>query len=96
MHNVKKKQFKRIPKFLKIKTLWTSGQDGGIGTHTLPPRTTVRGIITNFKTKDDHKCQKTKLYGSLTTKDLKKKYSSRWIGGAELGSWGREDMVWQW
>ena len=34
------------------------------------------------------------MYGSPTTKELKKKHSSRIVGGAEMGSWGREDM-WQ-
>ena len=38
--------------------------------------------------------QKLKLYGSLTSKELKKKHSSRLVGRAEMGSWGREDM-WQ-
>ena len=27
------------------------------------------------------------LYGSLTTKEIKKKHSSRPVGGAEMGSW---------
>ena len=31
------------------------------------------------------------LYGSLTTKDLEKKHSSRLIGGAEMGSWDKMD-----
>ena len=31
------------------------------------------------------------LYGSPTTKELKKKHSSRLVGGVEMGSWGRED-----
>ena len=31
-------------------------------------------------------CQKIELYGSLTTKELKKKYSSRPVGGEEMGS----------
>ena len=29
----------------------TSGQDGGIGRHTVPPRTTKRRTTTNLKTK---------------------------------------------
>ena len=28
----------------------------------------------------------------MTTKELKKKHSSRLVGGAEMGSWGGEDM----
>ena len=31
-------------------------------------------------------CQKIELYGSLTTKELKKKHSSRLVGGVETGS----------
>ena len=31
--------------------VWTSGQDGGIGRHTVPPRTTKRRTTTNLKTK---------------------------------------------
>ena len=79
-----------------------SGKDGGIGRYALLPRTTKRRITTNLKTKINQNCQKIKLYGSLTTKELKKKHSSRWVGGAETGSWGREDaqqggswQIWQ-
>ena len=32
------------------------------------------------------------MYGSPTTKELKKKYSSRLIGGVEMGSRGGEDL----
>ena len=34
------------------------------------------------------------MYGSPTTKEIKKKYSCRPGGGAEMGNWGREDS-WQ-
>ena len=68
----------------------TSGQDGSVGRHTLPPCTTKR-TATNLKTKNNQKCQKIELYGSPATKQLKKKYSCRIVGGAETGSWGRED-----
>ena len=61
--------------------------------YTLPPHTTKRRA-TNLKTKNNQNCQKIKLYGSPTTKELKKKHSSRPVGGAETGSWGREDS-WQ-
>ena len=61
---------------------------------TLPPRTTQRRTTTNLKTKINQNCQKIELYGSATTKELKKKHSSRPVGGAETGSQGREDM-WQ-
>ena len=35
--------------------------------------------------------QKTKLYGSPTTKEIKKKHSPRPVGGAETGSRGGKD-----
>ena len=44
---------------------------------------------TNLKTKSNQNSQKIKLYGSLTTKELKKKHSSITVGGAELGSWAK-------
>ena len=70
----------------------TSGQDGGIGRYTLSPRTTRRRTTTNLKTKNNQNCQKIKLYGSLTTKEFKKKHSPRLVGGVEIGTWGREDL----
>ena len=70
--------------------LETSSQDRGIGRHTVPPRTTRR-TTTNLKTKSNQNCQKIELYGSLTTKELKKKHSSRPGGGAETGSQGGEE-----
>ena len=72
----------------------TSGQGGGMGRHTVSPRTTKIRTTTNLKTKNNQNCQKIELYGSLTTKELKKKQSSRPAGGVEMGSWGREDS-WQ-
>ena len=51
------------------------------------PHTTKRRTTTNLKTKSNQNCQKIELYGSLTTKELKKKHSSRLVGGAEMGSW---------
>ena len=41
----------------------------------------------NLKTKNDQNCQKIELYGGPTTKEIKKKHSSRLVGGAEMGSW---------
>ena len=77
--------------------MWTSSQDGDIGRHTFPPRTAIRKITTNLKTKYNQNCQKIKLYGSPTTKDLKKPYSSRQVGEVEMESRSGEDMVWwQW
>ena len=72
----------------------TSGQDGGVGRYTLPPRTTKRRTTTNLKTKTNQNCQKMELYGSPTTNELKKKHLSRLVGGVETGSQGRED-TWQ-
>ena len=69
-----------------IKIFWTSSQDGGIGRYTLSPHTTKRRT-TNLKTKSNQNCQKIELYGSLTTKELKKKYSSRLAPGSER-AWG--------
>ena len=44
------------------------------------------------KPKNNQNWQKIKLYGSPTTKDLKKKHSSRVEGGAETGS--RAERTW--
>ena len=44
----------------------------------------------NFKTNNTHNYQKIELYGSATTKDLKKPQSSRWIGGVEMWRQGGE------
>ena len=57
----------------------------------MPPHTTKRRTTTNLKTKNNQNRQKIELYGSLTTKELKKKHSSRAVGGVETGSRGRED-----
>ena len=48
-------------------------------------------ITTNLKTKNNQNCQIIKLYESSTTKELKKKHSSRWLGEVEIGSCGGED-----
>ena len=45
----------------------------------------------NLKTKNNQNWQKIKLYESPTTKEMKKKLSSRQLGGAEMGSQGGED-----
>ena len=37
----------------------------------------------DYKTNFTQICRKTELYGSLTTKDLKKPHSSRQVGGPE-------------
>ena len=61
-------------------------QDGGVGRHTAPPRTTRRSTTTNLKAKNNQNCQNIELYGSPTTKELEKKHSSRLVGGAKMGS----------
>ena len=58
----------------------TSGQDGGISKYTLSLCTTKRRKI-HLKTKNNQNCQKIDLYGSPTNKKLKKKHSSRLVGG---------------
>ena len=58
----------------------------------MPPCTTKR--TTNLKTRNDQNCQKIKLHGSLTAKELKKKHSSKLVGGVEMGSQAGEDL-WQ-
>ena len=64
----------------------TSGQDGGIGRHTVPRHTTKNRTTKNLKRKNNQNCQKIELYASLTTRELKKKHSFRLVGGAEMGS----------
>ena len=51
----------------------------------MPLPTTKRRTTTNLKKKKQkpQNCQKIELYG---TKELKKKHSSRLVGGAETGS----------
>ena len=73
---------------IKSRNFWPNGD---VGRYTLLPLTTKR-LTTKLKTKNNQNCQKIQLYGSLTTKELKKKHSSRLVGGAERGSRGGEDM----
>ena len=54
----------------------------------MPPHTTKRRPITNLKAEHNKNCQKIQLYGTLTTKELKKKHSFRLVGGAEPGQRG--------
>ena len=56
----------------------TSGQDGGVGRYALHPHTAKRRTTNNLKKKIQN-CPKIKLYGSLTTKELKKKHSYRLV-----------------
>ena len=57
----------------------------------MPPCTTKSRTTTNLKTKNNQNCQKIELYESVTTKELKKKHSSRLVGGVEIGNWGGND-----
>ena len=77
-------------KILVNRKIWTSSQDGGVGRYTVSPHTTKRRTTTtNFKTKNNQNCQKIKLYGSLTTKELKK-HLSRLVGRSETCGWDGE------
>ena len=82
----------QIKQIFTIKS--THIKDGGVGRYTLPPHTIKRRTTTSLKTKNNQNCQKIKLYGSLTTKELKKKYSLRLVGGIKTGSQGGEG-AWQ-
>ena len=73
--------------FIKKQRQLTSSQDGRLGRYSMPPQTTKRRTTTNLKTKNNQKCQKIEVYGSLTTTELKKKHSSRLVVGMETSSW---------
>ena len=49
------------------------------------PCTTKR--TTTKLIKSNQNCQEIKLYRNQTTKESKKKHSSRLVGGAEVGTW---------
>ena len=67
-----------------------------MGRNALLLRTTKRRITTNSKTKNSENSQEIKLYGTLTTKELKK-HSSRLVRGVEMGiQAGGEDAAKQW
>ena len=51
----------------------SSSQDGGVGRNPSLPCTNKRRIITNLKSINNQKCQKIKLHGTPTNKNLKKK-----------------------
>ena len=62
-------------------------QDGGVGRYIVLPHTTKRRTTTNLKAKNNQNCQKNKLYGSLTARELKKKHSSSMVGAAGEVAW---------
>ena len=57
----------------------SSSQDRGVGRNPSFPHTTKRAITTNLKTTNKQKCQKIKLHGTPTTKELRK-HSTRLVG----------------
>ena len=63
-------------KLLVEKIKWrSSSQDGGVGRNSSLPHTTKRRTTTNQKSIENQKCQKIKLHGTPTTRELKKKSS---------------------
>ena len=60
-----------------LKSYISENQDGSVGRHTVPPRTTRTDRKSNGK--------------ETNTKEIKNKHSSRPVGGSETSSWGRED-----
>ena len=65
-------------RFQFLNTIQTSGQDEGIGRYALSPHTTKRRTTTNLKTKTNQNYQKIELYGSPTTKELKRDIHPDW------------------
>ena len=55
-----------------LRVVPSSGQDGGVGRNPSLLHMTKRRITTNLKSVNNQKCQKIKLHGTLTTKELKK------------------------
>ena len=81
--------------FFKKFKIGTSSQDGGIGRYTQPPCTTKR--TTNLKTKNNQNCQKIKLYGSPTSKELNEEtfiHTGRRGRDRQLGWRGRMTRCW--
>ena len=58
--------------YLKIRSVILANQDGCVGRHTAPPRTTRTDRESNGK--------------GVDTKEIKNKHSSRPVGGAEKGT----------
>ena len=50
--------------------LGSSSQDGGVGRKASFPHTTKRRTTINLKTVNNQKCQKIKLHGAPTNKEL--------------------------
>ena len=79
---------------LKKNKIEYSAQDAGVSKQSLPLHTTTEKLQLDYKTSITHNHQKIKMYGSLTTKELKKSHSSRRVGGLERqGKAGRYGWV---
>ena len=75
----------------KITAFRTSSQDVGVGIQHCASSHSQRKDSNNLKTNNQN-WQKIELYGSPTTKEIKKKQPSRLVGGAEMGS--RAQKTW--
>ena len=64
--------------FTWVTNIRGTGQNGGVGWYVSLPYTTKRRIRTNWKTENNHNCQKIKLYGSPTTKAAGRLGKARW------------------
>ena len=63
--------------------------DGGVGSNPSLPSTTKSRITTNLTSINNKKCQKNKLHGTPTTKELKKQSTRpnspvRWTDGENM------------
>ena len=75
----------------------TSGQDGGVGRYILPPQTTKRRTKNKFKSKKTTTLPENQTVWKYETKELKKKHSSRLVGGGRERQPGqRECTARQW
>ena len=78
-----------------LKKNLSSDQDGGVNTNPSLPHTTKRRITTNVKLINNQKCQKIKLHGTPTIKELKKQSTrpTKPVGGRLAN--GRPKNPWQ-
>ena len=74
-----------------VKTMQSEIKENAQGTNSEGKETgTQINDLEQKKEINNQNSQKTDLYGSPTTKNLKEKQSSRLVGGAEMGSQGGE------
>ena len=64
----------------------TSGQDGGVGGYTVPPRTTNRRTTTNLKNRKQPELAENRIVWKSDNQEVKEEIS-RLVGGAEMGRW---------